>query len=72
MILTSQFHYLDIFKNIQNFLVLVSRGLRLIAMNMHYVKCTLLTPKLQILAKTLPHKIPPFIDYTCEYSIDVL
>ena len=38
------------FQNIQNFLVLVSRGLSLIAVNMHYAKFTLWTPKLQILA----------------------
>ena len=38
----------------QNVLVLVSRGFRLIAVNMHYAKFTLWTPKLQILAKTLP------------------
>ena len=40
-------------KNIQNILVLVSRGLRLIGVNMHYTKFTLWSPKLQILAKTL-------------------
>ena len=39
--------------DIQNVLVLVSRGLRLIAWNMHYAKFTLWTPKLQILAQTL-------------------
>ena len=39
--------------DVQNVLVLVSRGLRLLAVNMHYAKCTLWTPKLQILAKTL-------------------
>ena len=39
--------------DIQNVLVLVGRGLRLIAVNMHYAKFTLWTPKLQILAKTL-------------------
>ena len=39
--------------DIQTFLVLVSRSLCLIAMNMHYTKFTLWTPKSQILAKTL-------------------
>ena len=39
--------------DIQHFLVLVSRGLRLIAVNMHYTKFTLWTTKLQNLAKTL-------------------
>ena len=37
------------------FKFLWSRGLRLIAVNMHYAKFTLWTPKLQILAKTLIH-----------------
>ena len=57
------FHYLDISSqelsqkcvsgayDIQNFLVLVSRDLHLIAVKMHYTKFTLWTPKLQILAK---------------------
>ena len=45
--------------HIQTFLVLVSRGLCLIAVNMHYAKFTLWTPKLQILAKTLiPNRLP--------------
>ena len=35
--------------DIQNFLVLVSRGLRIIAVNMHYAKFTLWTTKLQTL-----------------------
>ena len=39
--------------DIQNFPVLASRDLRLIAVNIHYAKVTLWTPKLQILAKTL-------------------
>ena len=43
--------------DIQTFLVLVSRDLRLVAVNMHNAKFTPWTPKLQILAKTLP--IPP-------------
>ena len=34
---------------IQHFLVLVSRGLHFVAVNMHYAKFTLWTPKLQIL-----------------------
>ena len=39
--------------DIQNFPVLVSKGLRFVAVNMHYAKFTLWTHKLQILAKTL-------------------
>ena len=39
--------------DIQNFLVLVSWGLLLIDVNMHYAKFTLWTPKLQTLAKSL-------------------
>ena len=59
----SQFHYIWTFVprnnkkcvsgayDIQNVVVLVSRGLCLIAVNTHYTKFTLWTPKLQILAK---------------------
>ena len=37
----------------ENFLALVSRSLCHLAMNVHYTKFTIWTPKLQILAKTL-------------------